>query len=375
MTVAPYEGLIELIYDAVFDESAWLPMVQTVDAVLGTAGCHMALLDPDRADPHVVFSRLYQDGGPAPELEEQYLDDYFVIDERVARMPDCPVGEPLHNRQIYTRDEMRRTSATYNDFLVRVGGANQICVRLPGSGSDHDFWTLTRRGARDYGSDELDLVRRLAVHVGRLVRMRRALSAVDALGLTLSETLDQAVGGAFLLDATGRIVECNDRGRALLAAREGLTDTDGVLGVRSSAADHALQVAIRRASPVIAPGEASAVRIPAGDGTGGLSLHVSPVPRPAEALSGKVAVLVVARAPWGIHLDPADVSERLGISASEAEVAVLLAGGRTVGEIATLRHRTVESVRWHLKQMYGKLGVRRQAELVRTVLATVGQET
>lgn len=369
-----YETLIEHIYEAVFDESAWLPMVRTVDAVLGTDGCHLALFDPERPDPHMVFSRLYQDGVPAVELEERYLADYFPIDERVPRLASMPMGKPLHNRQAFTHDERRRTSATYNDFLVRVGGTNQVCVRLPDSGCDHDAWIVTRRGSRDYGSDEMELVGRLAVHVGRMVRMRRALSAADALGRTMAHTLDHAQGGVFLLDAAGRIVECNSRGRAMLEGGSGLTDADGVLGATSKPANAALREAIRRAAPASGSPEAGAVRIPSG-GNRAVSVHVSPIPRAAETLGGRAAMVAVALDPWSVpELDEGTVGDALGVTASEAEVAVLLAQGRTVDEIAALRHRSVASVRWHLKQFYGKTGFGRQADLVRAVLAlTPGQ--
>ncbi len=369
-----YDTLIGHIYDAVFDESAWLPMVQKVDVVLGTNGCHLALFDPDSADPRTAFSRLYKDGAPAVELEETYLKEYLPIDERVPRLADMPTGEPRHNQQLFTRDERRRTSATYNDFLVSVGGANQICVRLPNSGCDRDVWTITREASREYGSDERAAIRGLAGHMGRMVRMRRALSAAGALGQDLAEMLDYARGGVFVLDAAGWIVECNRRARSMLKAGAGLDDTDGVLRATSKAANDVLRVAMLRAARGSSRSEASAIRIPT-NGDRWLSVHVSPLSRTAEMLKGRAAMVAVVLDPWSVpELDLATVRDALGVTASEAEVAVLLAQGRTVDEMAAQRHRSVASVRWHLKQLYAKTGVGRQADLVRVVMGLVGPD-
>lgn len=183
-----YERLVELVYDAVFDDSAWLPMAATFEDVLGVHGSHLGLVDAPRTDPRFTFSRLYIEGAPAPDIEALYVGEYFPIDERMPRFPNLPLGEPVRNRHIYTATEMRRTSATYNEFLTRLGGANQLVVRLPHSGSDHDAWVLTRGTRKDFETDEIELVRRVARHVGRLVYMRRELSTMDAVGSALAKS-------------------------------------------------------------------------------------------------------------------------------------------------------------------------------------------
>lgn len=62
------------------------------------------------------------------------------------------------------------------------------------------------------------------------------------------------------------------------------------------------------------------------------------------------------------------LQQRHGLTRAEARVAVRLAEGLSVADIARALHVSVETVRTHLKRAYGKLGVRRQAELVRAVL-------
>ena len=54
----------------------------------------------------------------------------------------------------------------------------------------------------------------------------------------------------------------------------------------------------------------------------------------------------------------------LNLTPAESQVAVALAEGHTVHDIAVMTHRQESSVRWLLKQIYAKTGLRRQADLV-----------
>ena len=70
------------------------------------------------------------------------------------------------------------------------------------------------------------------------------------------------------------------------------------------------------------------------------------------------------------RLDPGLVATTLGLTPAESHVAVGLAAGQTVRELAATTGRQVSSIHWHLKRIYRKLGLTRQAELghlVRTI--------
>ena len=53
----------------------------------------------------------------------------------------------------------------------------------------------------------------------------------------------------------------------------------------------------------------------------------------------------------------------------ESQIVVWLAEGRTVHEMTVATGRVPSSIYWHLKQIYRKLGVTRQTDLVRLVLS------
>ena len=101
------------------------------------------------------------------------------------------------------------------------------------------------------------------------------------------------------------------------------------------------------------------------------ALHVKPlVNREVDYRSRHVAALVLIVDPMNrAGIDPALVEAVLGLTPTETEIAVLLAEGRTNRQIAATTGRGYNTVRTHLKHIFDKLGVSRQFEVVRLVLA------
>ena len=62
----------------------------------------------------------------------------------------------------------------------------------------------------------------------------------------------------------------------------------------------------------------------------------------------------------------------LGLTPTESRVAVALAAGQTAAGVAQALDCAESTVRTHLKQIYRKLGISKQTELVRRVLSLEG---
>ena len=69
-----------------------------------------------------------------------------------------------------------------------------------------------------------------------------------------------------------------------------------------------------------------------------------------------------------LPIDPEFVAERLGLTRGEGRVATMLAAGLSVEEIAAATGNKESTVRWFLRQINGKLKIRRQTQLVGMVL-------
>ena len=102
-----------------------------------------------------------------------------------------------------------------------------------------------------------------------------------------------------------------------------------------------------------------------------LVVHVKPVRVPQPDYGARhVAALVLLVEP-GRHprLDLALVGTTLGLTPAESQVAVWLADGKSVRDMATATGLTEGAIYWHLKQIYQKLPISRQVDLVRLVLS------
>ena len=105
-----------------------------------------------------------------------------------------------------------------------------------------------------------------------------------------------------------------------------------------------------------------------------LVLHVNPVARQeADFRLWPVAALVLVVDPAShTRIDPAVAAAALGLTGMESRVAVLLAEGMSVREVAAATGRKESTIRSHVKHMFARHGLSRQADLMRLVLSLAG---
>ena len=100
-------------------------------------------------------------------------------------------------------------------------------------------------------------------------------------------------------------------------------------------------------------------------------VHVKPVGGPQPDHGARhVAVLVLIVEPGRQHrINPDLVATTLELTPAETQVAVWLAEGKSVGDMADATGHTKAAIYWHLQRIYQKHSISRQAELVRLVLS------
>ena len=213
------------------------------------------------------------------------------------------------------------------------------------------------------------------LHIGRPHRpvdgSRVGDAGAGALGASLTELLDTTGSGIIQLDQRGRIVEMNDRARDLLRTGDGLFDARGFLFARTPEDNTHLQGLLTRALPPFgAQGVAGSIIVSRASALP-LVLYVNPVNRQETHLRvWPVAALVLVVDPESrTRIDPAMAGAALGLTGTESRVAVLLAEGMSVREIASAMGRKESTIRSHVKHMFAKHGLSRQVELVRLVLS------
>ena len=368
-----FDRILALLHEAAFDDAHWPATAALIDEACGIKGNGLVVGEGPDDDVRIALARLCYRGERRPDLEREYFDRYHPHDERLPRLRQLPDGHLVHVPELYTEQELK-TSPTYNEALHRSGAQNGLITRLEGLDGSRIVWcTADPLEAGGWGSAQVELIERLVPHIRRFVQVRQALSSAEALGASLFDLLDNTQVGVIQLDRRGRIVEMNDRARALLRQGDGLLDQRGFLDTWLPADRDHLRELVARTLPTFggrAPASGS-MTVRRSPGMPRLVVHVSPVGvRQTDFGARRVAALVLvvdpARRP---RIAPELVAETLGLTPAESQVAALLAEGRTVRDIAAATGRLETSVHWHLKHIFHKQGISRQADLVRLVLS------
>ncbi len=186
--------------------------------------------------------------------------------------------------------------------------------------------------------------------------------------MTAASLLDSRWIGVVHLDRRGRIVAVNAGARAIFRRDDVLSDRDGVL--RAAGPEDHLGLERLVAGAAAASGVGGWMRLRRGSGLPPLVVQVKPAGFPQPDCQGWcVAALVLIVDPKSPHrVDPGMVAAALGLTRGEGRVAAWLAEGKTVQEMAEAAGNTKGAVYWHLKRIYQKLHISRQADLVRLVL-------
>ena len=188
----------------------------------------------------------------------------------------------------------------------------------------------------------------------------------------MTALLDNPRIGVLELDRRGRILEGNDRARSLLRHGDGLLDRNGMLRARAPADQVRLERLVGDALPASgAVAVSGSMVLRRSSVVPPFVVHVKPVVGPqADHGARYVAALVLIVEPGRPHrINPGLVATTLELTPAETRVAVGLAEGKSVGDMADATGHTKAAIYWHLQQIYQKHSISRQADLVRLVLS------
>ena len=371
-----FDRILASLHEAALDDAHWSTASGLIEEALGAHGSSMTFGDGDYAeDIQIYLAWSFFRGQRQRELERDYFENYYALDERVPRLRHLPDSRLFHIADLYTEEELK-TSAAYNEVLARGHVRNSINVRLDGPNGSRIVWVVNDPVDGDgWSSAQLDSIRRLLPHIRQTVSVQQALAGADALGASLAKLLEATGLGIVQLDGRGRIVAANDRARDLLRTGDGLFDEGGFLRARTPGDNAELQGLLTRALPRFGgQGAGGSTTVRRSSALPPLVLHINPMGRQETDLQvWPVAALVLLVDPASqTRIDPAVAAAALGLTGMESRVAVLLAEGMSVREVAATTGRGESTIRSHVKHMFAKHGLSRQADLVRLVLSLAG---
>ncbi|MFZ5932427.1 MAG: helix-turn-helix transcriptional regulator [Pseudomonadota bacterium] len=256
----------------------------------------------------------------------------------------------------------------YCDF-VRHFDMGQPMVAIFGGSVDTIVNFIIHRppSGEEYNDEDIKFLTALAPHLNRGLQMYRELEGLRGKA-GLFEAAFDALGAAFLLDASGRVLMLNKGAGQLLEDGGVLSLIDGRLGARHAADDAVLAAAFAPSRPGAAPAD---IVLRGGAMAAGLQLAITPVkgrniPLFASALHGERVAFMVTATALGPSLQ--NLMALHGLTRAEAEVTLLLSEGLRAPQIALHRETSIATVNTQLKQIYAKTGVDGQIALILKLL-------
>lgn len=367
-------GLLDLLYRAAAAGTAW-------DEFLGRLGS----VTESQFVPFLVWDYARRDGQCLRvfPLDAELVAEYQSWAPKNAYVRQDPRLQTGQVRLIPANAPFVRDSEFLNDWLrPRLGVGHNLasCIASTETYSIH-LSPLRDPRRREYGSTEVALLQALVPHVARAVTIEQRLGGITLERAGLSEALDRLPTGVLLLDERGRVTVFNRAASELLRRGDGLSIDREQQLCASRASDTA---SLRRA----VVGACTTGAMERHEGSGGfpagsalllarpsgrrpLQVTVAPLRLRVPVVAGAPPrALVLVADPDARALPLEDVWRGLfGLTAAEARVAKLLAGGMRVAECADALAVGEATIRTHLKRLIHKTGSRTQADLMRALVA------
>lgn len=354
------EDLIAGIYDAAADPEQWSAVI---GRIVEATGCRTGVFYE-----HDLATHQSQPLGAHclnTEFMRDYVAHYAALDPWNARVQSWPVGVTAPTYVLMPDHEFRRTEF-YQDYLRATGifyGLGGLVERADGRIAVFGV----QRGYADgrFEADAVALIATLMPHLKRAYRMNTALARAQQDCATLEETLHHVAQPVLIVDREARPVFANAAAAALLAAGDGVRLAAGRLAA-AHRDDQAMLAALLHPLETEAP-RLAVLRRPGNR----RALLVQAVPLRSDgrwAETGRVALLIEAEP--ATAPPPLDhLAAAYGLTQAEARLWAGLVAGATLAEIAAQRRISVNTLRVQLARLFAKVGVHRQADLVRRALA------
>lgn len=213
------------------------------------------------------------------------------------------------------------------------------------------------------GAGNMQLLDSLAAHFVRAHDMQRQIAEADAEVDLFEALMNRLPLGMALMDGHGQAITLNRTMSTLLASDGPLVQVSGRLVSRPPTA---LSQALAR----IGGPEGGETVLQLG-GAGGLSVWLNRLPHPAsDADLSRRRILLLAASPSARALSVSGLSQFFGLTAAEAQLTQQLALGCSIEDYAQTKGVSINTLKTHLKRVFAKVGVRRQAELVQAIYAS-----
>lgn len=361
--------LVQPLYSTVFAEDGWSLFLKRLQAVMECDVAIAVVLDRQGRPSEFMI-----EGGFSDAMAREYEHHFAAIDPWANNFiaSQQPMGKVVLSQELLSDREFEQTEY-YNDFWRPNDDLFHTCGTL----IEVDEHTLAnvglprRRSRGGYDPADIALLDVLSPHIRAALQLRgRFREARDAAAAAMAG-LDAMSDAVMILDARGRIVHANLAAGAELTSGLHVTCRHGYVSAGKNVVAEDFQSAFKKSAALAKGNALNAATVLSSqelDPAQRASISFYPLTlqdgQPSFELSGPHVLLIVC-----FQQGPADANAPLlrmlyRLTPAEVRVAMGLARGLGVEEIASSLGVGVGTVRIHLKHVFLKTGTRRQGQLV-----------
>ena len=359
-------GLIGSIYDTAIDPALWPEVLGRMAGFAGASGCGLFLEDSLVPANSVVYLSLAD-----PDWTAGYFDRYMMLNPaRLALAARVVAGEVVLTADYMTDAEYRRTRF-FREFLAPRDVADLAVAILEKTATTFTVLSMVRSTGEGPADEAVrEKLQFLTPHVRRATAIGRVMEQRKMEGATLADTLDRLAGAVFLLGPGGTLLHVNESGRLLLQRGDVLRQVGHKLTPVDATARATLRGALAAAETAkdVQPGRDPAIPFATGAATtlvGSVISLMRGARRRASLHHGVVAALFVREIRFATTSAVAALVDLYHLTPRETAVLTCLAETGGIAAIADVLGLTPSTVKSHLKSIFAKTGVSRQADLVK----------
>jgi DNA-binding CsgD family transcriptional regulator len=367
--------IIGLIYDASYESSKWLDVLEGVADL--TDSKSSALMYRDEDQPAANFNFSY---GFSPDIVHAYETKYYAVDPFFRLSAETtPIGTSSGDHEMVPdRQELEKICGEFFTGYMKpfdiwhCGGVNLFL-------DEGRYAAVSVHRGRKQGPWSREHMNKLDIlvpHFQRAFRIHKEFTRMRLKEQALLHALDRLVIGLVLLDKFGAVVYSNPMADRILASHPAIQrSVDNTL--RATDRNEAAKLDKLISHAAVESGEDTAVSCNAiglrhEKASLPLPVLVTPVGRAgipgATAVDGAQIALLMTDPEQSRAISPSTLCEAYGLTQTEAMIAIGIANGMTVNDITIAHGTSSNTVRTQLKNIFSKVNVSRQAELVKTLL-------
>ena len=350
-----HDRMVLSIYEALNSNDPWRETVRHL-AVYMNASCAIVVIRPSTAADmgYLVCEPRFQD------IEDVYRAHYWMQDPFL----DLPIGQVLTIDEYLGAQQWQATS-----FFKDLFGEGNLCdglginiVSKNGTVCRIRLYKQAREGT--FSCADKDRLLKLAAHFSQALGLAARLELYETQSELYEGALNRLHIGSIVLDETQRVLRCNQVAQDLLEQGDGIKFSAGTVDTHYRNERSILK------ELMACEGAAQVMSVTRPSGKRKLGLVVRRIPlRDGSEGKGLPAWIIFICDPDAQATAPREILRQVfDFTPAEAALSMELANGLSLDEAAEVLSIRRNTARTHLRAIFAKAGVTRQAELVRLVL-------